>query len=324
MKAEELNNKSDETRSLEMVNALRSNIASVFLGNEKAIDDVLVALFSGGHLLIEDVPGVGKTTLAHALARSIGGTYRRIQFTSDLLPSDIIGVNLFNQNAKDFRFVPGPLFANVVLADEINRTNPKTQSALLEAMGEEQVTVDGESHPVPDPFLVIATQNSFEYHGTYPLPESELDRFFMCIDVGYPERDSEKAIVGRLQREDPVRELGAVIFPQDVIDIRTRAQNVKLDESLLDYILDLAEQTRKSDLFSLGVSPRGAMYLHRAARAHALLQGRQFCIPDDIKNLVLLVWSHRVVPSGMYSASKTGDNAKQILRDMIDTFPVPL
>ena len=307
-----------------IIEKIRKNIGLVFYSKQEVVDLVLTCLLSGGHLLIEDVPGVGKTTLAHALAISIGGTYRRIQFTSDMLPSDIIGVSIYDPTSQRFVFKPGPIFANIVLADEINRTSPKTQSALLEAMGEEQVSVEGETHPLPDPFLVIATQNSMEFYGTYPLPESELDRFFMCIEIGYPDSSMEMGIIAREMREDPVRHLKATVSPGETLLLRMEAERVRVDPSLSEYILSLAHRTRGSELLALGVSPRGAMYLHRAIRSYALIQGRSYVLPDDVKKLVLPIWSHRVVPSGAYTAPGSRKLARQVLKEIVEEFPVPL
>ena len=284
----------------------------------------LVALLARGHLLVEDVPGVGKTTLAHAIARSFHCSFQRIQFTSDLLPSDVIGVSVYNPVAQEFEFKPGPIFANIIVADEINRTTPKTQSALLEAMNESQITVDNRTHPLPNPFLVLATQNPIEHHGTYPLPESQLDRFLMRIRMGYPARSSEKEII-RNNAAGAVEQIQPLMDAADVMAMQESVSHVKVDESLLDYALDLIERTRQSEQLSLGVSPRGAVMLHRAAQARAFLEGRDYCLPDDFKRLILPVFAHRVVVSSRYvSTQKKSEQAEAILREIIDTTRVPL
>jgi MoxR-like ATPase len=281
-----------------------------------------------GHLLIEDVPGVGKTTLAQALARSFHCTFQRIQFTSDMLPSDVIGVSIFHPARGEFEFKPGPIFANVVLADEINRTTPKTQSALLEVMNEAQVTVDNHTHPVPRPFLVLATQNPADHHGTYPLPESQLDRFIMRLRMGYPARESEKEILreryGRESVENNIPRHGQ-LEAADVLEMQCEAEEVLVDESLLDYALDIVERTRQSKLLSLGVSPRGALMLRRAAQALAWISGRGYCLPDDFKRLILPVFAHRVVVSARHAGTqKNSTQAEEILAEIAATTAVPL
>jgi MoxR-like ATPase len=285
----------------------------------------LVALLARGHLLVEDVPGVGKTTLAHTLARSINCAFNRIQFTSDLLPSDVVGISVYNQSRGEFEFKPGPVFTNVLLADEINRTTPKTQSALLEAMNEEQVTIDNHTHPLPQPFMVIATQNPIEHHGTYPLPESQLDRFLMRIRVGYPAQESEKEIVRGLFGGSKVDQVRPVIAGDDVLALQEQAKQVAVDESLLNYIVAIVEKTRNSEYLSLGVSPRGSMALYRAAQSRALLNGRNYATPDDLKHLVTPVFSHRVVVSNRYASTlRKSFQADQILKDLLETVAVPL
>jgi MoxR-like ATPase len=304
---------------------LQRSIARVVKGKEEVIKLALTTLLARGHLLIEDVPGVGKTTLAHALARSFHCSFQRIQFTSDMLPSDVIGVSVYNPVAQEFEFKPGPIFANIIVADEINRTTPKTQSALLEAMNESQITVDNRTHPLPKPFLVLATQNPIEHHGTYPLPESQLDRFLMRIRMGYPARESEKQIIRNHSAAGSADQLAPLMDAADVIAIQETVANVKVEESLLDYALEVVERTRQSEQLTLGVSPRGAVMLHRAAQARAFLEGRDYCLPDDFKRLILPVFAHRVVVSSRYvSTQKKSDQAEAILREILDTTRVPL
>jgi MoxR-like ATPase len=307
---------------------LQRSISRVVKGKEEVIQMALVALLARGHLLVEDVPGVGKTTLAHAIARSFHCSFQRIQFTSDLLPSDVIGISVFNHVAQEFEFKPGPIFANFIVADEINRTTPKTQSALLEAMNESQITVDNHTHPLPTPFLVLATQNPIEHHGTYPLPESQLDRFLMRIRMGYPARASEKEII-RNNAATPGNTAADRIEPlmdaADVSGMQESVSRVKVDESLLDYALDIIERTRQTEQLSLGVSPRGAVMLHRAAQARAFLEGRDYCLPDDFKRLIVPVFAHRVVVSSRHvSTQKKSEQAEAILREIVDSIRVPL
>jgi MoxR-like ATPase len=304
---------------------LKRSISRVVKGKEDAIQLALTTLLARGHLLIEDVPGVGKTTLAQALARSFHCTFQRLQFTSDMLPSDVIGVSVFDPVRQNFEFKQGPIFANVVLADEINRTTPKTQSALLEAMSESQVTVDNHTHHLPDPFLVVATQNPIEHHGTYPLPESQLDRFLMRIRMGYPARASEKEIIRNGSSASPAESVSASMDAADVLAMQESVKQVKVDESLLDYALEIVERTRTSEQLSLGVSPRGAVMLHRAAQARAFLEGRDYCLPDDFKRLILPVFSHRVVVSSRYvSTQRKSAQAEAILDEILETTRVPL
>jgi MoxR-like ATPase len=304
---------------------LQQSIARVVKGKEEVIQLALTALLARGHLLIEDVPGVGKTTLAHALARSFHCSFQRIQFTSDMLPSDVIGVSVYNPGPREFEFKPGPIFANVIVADEINRTTPKTQSALLEAMNESQITVDNHTHPLPRPFLVIATQNPIEHHGTYPLPESQLDRFLMRIRMGYPSRASEKEIIRNNAGLSGGEQVEAMMEAADVMAMQESVSHVKVDDSLLDYALEIVDRTRQSEQLTLGVSPRGAVMLHRAAQSRAFLEGRDYCLPDDFKRLVVPVFSHRVVVSSRYvSTQKKSGQAEGILREIVDTTRVPL
>ena len=304
---------------------LQRSIATVIKGKDEAIQNAIVALLARGHLLIEDVPGVGKTTLAQALARSFHCSFQRIQFTSDLLPSDVIGISVFNQITQEFEFKPGPIFANVVLADEINRTTPKTQSALLEAMNEAQVTVDNHTHLLPQPFLVLATQNPIEHHGTYPLPESQMDRFMLRIRMGYPSRESEKEILRNASSGQGAGAVQAVIEAQDVLAMQEAARRVRVEESLLDYALEIVERTRQTEQLLLGVSPRGAVMLQRAAQARAFVEGRDFCLPDDFKQLIVPVFAHRVIVNTRYvSTQKKSEQAETILREIVESTPVPL
>ena len=300
-------------------------ISRVVKGKEDVIQLALTTLLARGHLLIEDVPGVGKTTLAQALARSFHCSFQRIQFTSDLLPSDVIGVSVYNPTTQGFEFKPGPIFANIIVADEINRTTPKTQSALLEAMNESQITVDNHTHPLPKPFLVLATQNPIEHHGTYPLPESQLDRFLMRIRMGYPDRESEKNILRNNAGPSPAESVAPMMDATDVLAMQEAVSHIKVEESLLDYALEIVERTRQTEQLSLGVSPRGAVMLHRAAQARAFLEGRDYCLPDDFKRLIVPVFSHRVVVSSRYvSTQKKSEQAEAILREILETTRVPL
>ncbi len=304
---------------------LQRSIGRVVKGKQDVIQLALTALLARGHLLIEDVPGVGKTTLAQALARSFQCSFQRIQFTSDMLPSDVIGVSVFNPAAQEFEFKPGPIFANIIVADEINRTTPKTQSALLEAMNESQITVDNHTHPLPKPFLVLATQNPIEHHGTYPLPESQLDRFLMRIRMGYPARESEKEIIRNGSGHGTAEKIGAMMDAANVVAMQEAVAQVKVDDSLLDYALEIIDRTRQSEQLNLGVSPRGAVMLHRAAQARAFLEGRDYCLPDDFKQLIIPVFAHRVVVSSRYvSTQKKSEQAEAILREMLETTRVPI
>jgi MoxR-like ATPase len=309
----------------ELLIRVQQSVRSVIRGKDEVIQLALVGLLARGHLLIEDVPGVGKTTLAHALARSFDCAFQRIQFTSDMLPSDVIGVSIFSQQTQRFEFRPGPIFANIVLADEINRTTPKTQSALLEAMNENQVTVDNHTSPLPQPFMVMATQNPIEHHGTYPLPESQLDRFLMRVTIGYPSAASEKEILQDFADSDPMANVRPVMTGPEVVELQNRVRRVKVDSELVDYTLAVVEKTRQHEYLSLGVSPRGSMSLYRAAQALAFLEGRNYCIPDDFKRLIIPVFCHRCVVSSRYiSTLKKSDQARAIVEDILNGTPVPL
>jgi MoxR-like ATPase len=304
---------------------LEEGLRRVIRGNGEAVHMALVALLSHGHLLIEDVPGVGKTTLAHALARSLNCEFHRVQFTSDLLPSDVIGTSVYNQHRESFDFKPGPVFANILLADEINRTTPKTQSALLEAMNERQVTVDNCTYPLPDPFMVIATQNPVEHHGTYPLPESQLDRFLMRIRMGYPGREGEKEILQRSQVRDGVESMEPVATADQVRQMQDAVCRVAVEEPLINYMLAIVGKTREHENLALGVSPRGSQALYRAAQALAFLEGRRYCIPDDFKRLATSVCAHRVVVSTRYATTlKKSEQGEAVVREILESTEVPL
>jgi MoxR-like ATPase len=308
-----------------LLTRLKDSIAHVVRGKDEVIQLALVALFAHGHLLIEDVPGVGKTTLAHALARSLNCSFQRIQFTSDLLPSDVIGVNIYNQQTQLFEFRAGPIFAQIVLADEINRTTPKTQSALLEAMNENQVTVENHTYPLPQPFMVVATQNPVEHHGTFPLPESQLDRFLMRIRIGYPDLAHEREILRSLTTSEPLANIHPVLSAQEVIGIQEAARKVVVDEALMNYALAVVDQTRHNQHLTLGVSPRGTLALYRAAQGLAILEGRSYSIPDDFKQLFIPVLAHRCVLSQRQSSLAKGIHlAEEILQEIVDSTPVPL
>jgi len=311
--------------STELLARLQRSIQTVIRGKDEVIRLALVTLFARGHLLIEDVPGVGKTMLARTLARSFNCAFHRIQFTSDMLPSDVLGISVFSQQTQRFEFRPGPIFANIILADEINRTTPKTQSALLEAMNEYQVTADNRTYTLPHPFMVVATQNPIEHHGTYPLPESQLDRFLMRLKMGYPRAESEKEILRNFADSEPLSKVEPAMNAEEVVAVQQAVRRVAVDDALVSYTLAVVEKTRQHEYLSLGVSPRGSMMLYRAAQALALVEGRNYCIPDDLKRLVLPVLAHRCVVSSRYiSTLKKADQAESILQEIIDSTPVPL
>jgi len=306
------------------IQVLQENIQKVIIGKPEAVRLSLVALLARGHLLIEDVPGVGKTTLAHSLARSLGGTFQRIQFTSDLLPSDILGVSIYDQRTGEFQFKPGPIFANVVLADEINRTTPKTQSSLLEAMNDFQVSVDHRTYKLPRPFIVLATQNPLEYQGTYPLPESQRDRFLLRIRIGYPQEVDEKRILQGRRAVSSVEELGPVISAEEVLVLQRCVERVRVDESLVDYLMAIVQATRRSEALALGVSPRGSLSLHRAAQALAFIEGRDYCIPDDIKSLAISALAHRVMAKTRWRLGEgRTEEEEEILWEILQETPIP-
>ncbi|MDQ6787806.1 MAG: MoxR family ATPase [Acidobacteriota bacterium] len=309
----------------EKISRLQAAIETVIKGKSETVKLALVALLAKGHLLIEDVPGIGKTTLANALARALDLSFQRIQFTSDLLPSDVIGLSIFNQQTSDFEWKPGPIFANIVLADEINRATPKTQSALLEAMSEEQITIEGVSRPLPLPFMVVATQNPAEHHGTYPLPESQLDRFMLRLHVGYPNKADERDILRDRERENPLSFVQAVMSEADILELQQSSTKVRVDESLVDYLLNIVAQTRENDALELGISPRGTLSLFRSAQAFALIEGRDYCIADDIKRLVLPVFAHRLIVNTRNTNPKRRSfEAEQILQDILQKTNVPI
>ena len=304
----------------ESLKILHERIESVIKGKSNAVKMAIVALISKGNLLLEDVPGVGKTTLAFTLAKATNCSFQRIQFTSDLLPTDIIGVNIYNPDTREFEFRKGPLFSNIVLADEINRTNPKTQSALLEAMNERRVSVEGTTYTLPDPFMVIATQNPIEYHGTFPLPESQLDRFMLHIKLGYPAPEYEKHIVLEQSRFEVIESMEPVISTTEIVKMQQEVDTVKIDESLLDYIMSIITETRRREKVRLGVSPRGGQFLVKVARANAYYEGRDFVIPADIKEPAPLVLGHRIILKTRTYIS----DAEDIIKEIIDRIPVPL
>jgi MoxR-like ATPase len=305
-----------------LLSRLQDNIGSVLLGKPDLIRLSLIALLAEGHLLLEDVPGVGKTLLAKALARSLDCTFHRIQFTPDLLPSDVLGTSIFHQPSSEFVFQPGPVFAQIVLADEINRATPRTQSALLEAMSERQVSIDGKTRPLGPPFLVLATQNPFEFEGTYPLPESQLDRFMMRLAVGYPDRSAERDILLQHRAGEPVDHLQSVIGTADVLALQARVRQVRVDASLADYVLDLVDATRSHPEVTLGASTRAGLSLYRATQAAALIDGRDYVIPDDVKRLAPAVLAHRILTRGFRQSSRD-DTAAAVLREILETTPVP-
>jgi len=304
---------------------LEASLQKVIRGKDDVLRLALISIFARGHLLIEGVPGVGKTTLGQALARAIDCSFQRVQFTSDMLPSDVLGISIYSAIEQRFEFKRGPVFANVVLADEINRTTPKTQSALLEAMNEGQVTVDSHSFPLPQPFLVIATQNPVEHHGTYPLPESQMDRFLMRVRMGYPDGEAEREILRSQGGAAQLENLEPVLTGADVLEMQHAVTRVRVDESLVSYTLQIVRKTRDSEHLSLGVSPRGSQMLYRAAQASAFLDGRDFCTPEDFKPLVVPVFAHRVAVSTLYSSTlKTSEQTDQVVRDIVESVPVPL
>jgi MoxR-like ATPase len=303
---------------------LETAVGAAIHGKPEVVRLSMVCLLARGHLLIEDVPGVGKTTLAQALARSVSCRFHRLQFTSDMLPSDVLGVTIYNAHSEAFEFKPGPIFSNFLLADEINRTTPKTQSALLEAMNESQVTIDGSSHFLPRPFMVIATQNPVEHHGTYPLPESQLDRFLMRLRIGYPDAASERLILRNAPRE-PAAAVTSGLIADDVLRLQDAVHRVTVDETLIDYMLAIVERTRTHESLTLGVSPRGSQGLYRAVQAVALVEGRDYAIPDDVKRLAVPLFAHRVVINTRTTlVQRRADSGERIIEEILSQVDVPL
>jgi MoxR-like ATPase len=307
---------------LDLIARLQQNISSVVLGKSDAVRLAVVALLAGEHVLLEDVPGVGKTLMGKAIARSLAGLFHRIQFTPDLLPADITGSSVYNNQTHEFTFCPGPIFANVVLADEINRATPRTQSALLESMSERQVSADGQTHPLPRPFMVIATQNPVEFEGTYPLPESQLDRFLLRIPLGYPEREVELRVLSSHREGEPVDSLAPALDCQQVTALQAAVRQVAVEDSINEYVLDIIEATRHCDELRIGASTRGTLALYRAAQATALVAGRQFVVPDDVKQLTIPVLAHRVIPKG-YLHGGQREVIESLIERLVDGVPAP-
>ena len=307
---------------IEKLRALQRNVESVLLGKGQTVRQVLVALLARGHVLLEDVPGVGKTILSRAIARSIDCTFNRIQLTPDLLPSDILGVSVYDQAGGQFIFKPGPIFAHLVLVDEINRTTPRTQSALLEAMNEAQVSTDGKTYPLGPPFMVLATQNPYEFEGTYFLPESQLDRFMLRVRVGYPDKETELEILRRQPGQGRLNELTPVITVEQVVRLQQQVQQVQVDQAILEYILAIATATRRSEELTVGLSPRGSLALLQAARAQALLEGRTFVVPDDVKDLAVPVCAHRLISQSLAHDGPVAAS-EGIFEKILETVPVP-
>jgi MoxR-like ATPase len=305
-----------------LIAKLQNNVAQVVLGKDEVIRLAVVALLAGEHVLLEDVPGVGKTLTGKAMARSVSGEFHRIQFTPDLLPTDITGSSVFNSRTQEFTFNRGPIFANIVLADEINRATPRTQSALLEAMSERQVSVDGQTNPLPRPFMVIATQNPAEFEGTYPLPESQLDRFLLRIPVGYPAREIELQVLSSHREGEPVDNLQPVLTCEQIVSLQGDVRSVKVDDSINNYLLDIVESTRRCDDLHVGVSPRGALALYRAAQASALVAGREYVVPDDVKSLAVPVLAHRVISKG-YLHGGQREAVEALIERLVDEVRVP-
>ncbi|MDP5274875.1 AAA family ATPase [Chengkuizengella axinellae] len=305
----------------EMIEKVIQNIERVIIGKREAVEKVLIAFISQGHVLIEDIPGVGKTMLVRALAKSIDCSFNRIQFTPDLLPTDITGISMYNQKTRDFEFRPGPLMSNIVLADEINRTSAKTQSALLEAMAERSLTVDGMTYKLPNPFLILATQNPFEYEGTYVLPEAQMDRFSVRIQLGYPSKTQEVTMLERVQKVHPIKSLKAVLFKEELIELQKKAREIHVDAALREYIVQISKTTRHHPHLQLGVSPRASIDLMKAAQSLALIRGRTYVVPDDIKELILPVFAHRIVLK--QNIEMTGLSTISVLTKIKEELPIP-
>lgn len=305
-----------------LIQGLERNITSAILGKQETVRLAIVALLAQGHLLVEDAPGVGKTSLAKALARSIDCEFKRLQFTPDMLPSDILGSSVFLPSLGEFEFRPGPIFTNVLLADEINRTTPRTQSALLEAMSEGQVSVEGKTHPLAEPFFVLATQNPYEFEGTYPLPENQLDRFMLCIEIGYPIREVERSVLTNHRDGEPVDKLKPAITSDQLRQLQRAARSIRVDDAINDYMLDIIHATRAHEQLQLGVSTRGAITLYRAAQSLALVEGRTYVIPDDVKRLAVPVLAHRVVVKGVLHEGRR-DRAQMVINQILSKTRVP-
>ncbi|KHF38467.1 AAA family ATPase [Halalkalibacter okhensis] len=310
------------TAAVERIEKVIENIELVVVGKRKEIELSLVALFAGGHVLLEDVPGVGKTMMVRTIAKSLGAEFKRIQFTPDLLPSDVTGVSIYNQHKQQFEFRPGPIMANVVLADEINRTSPKTQSALLEALEESSVTVDGETLQLEKPFFVMATQNPIEYAGTFPLPEAQLDRFLIKLDLGYPTALEELEVLERLQHKHPLEDIKPVMTTAEVVEIQSEITKVLVSEDVKMYMIDLVHETRKNQLVELGVSPRGTIALMKASQAYAFMKGREYVLPDDVKHLAPYVLGHRMM---LTAESKMSNRSQQeVLSSILEQVRIPV
>jgi MoxR-like ATPase len=307
---------------VDVAKRLRQNIQKVIVGKDEAIQMALVAVLCEGHVLIDDVPGIGKTTLAKALAISLGSSFKRIQFTPDLLPSDVTGLNWFNQKSQEFEFRPGPVTSQVVLADEINRATPRTQSALLEAMQERQVTVDGVTRPQPRPFLVLATQNPVELEGTFPLPEAQIDRFMLCVAIGYPSEEDENVILDRFRKHDPLEELEAVTTPEEIIKLQEERRDIRVEATVRSYIVKVARETREHPEIELGASPRATLALYQSAQAWAAIQGRAYVLPDDVKTMAPYVLTHRLMIAPQ--AQLRGRRPEELIGDIVDSVPVPV
>jgi MoxR-like ATPase len=307
---------------VDLARKLRENIQKVIVGKDEVIDLALSAILCEGHILFEDVPGIGKTTLARALSTSLGCTFQRIQFTPDLLPSDVTGINWFNQKEQTFQYRPGPVMSQVVLGDEINRATPRTQSSLLEAMQERQVTVDGVTRPTPRPFFVLATQNPIELEGTFPLPEAQLDRFLLCLQVGYPDKEEEEQILLRFGASDPLEDLKPVLTPQEVIEMINERKDIRVEDSIRSYVLDITRATRARAEIELGASPRASLGLYQTSQAWAAIQGRDYVIPDDVKKVAPFVLTHRLIISPQ--AQLRGRDPSELIKDIVSEVPVPV
>lgn len=302
---------------------LKENISKVIMGKEEQIEKILLCLYCGGHILLEDIPGTGKTTLAKALARSLDCSFKRIQFTPDLLPSELTGINYYNQKEQAFQFRPGAIFTNILLADEINRATPRTQSSLLECMEERQCSVDGVTYPMAQPFLVVATQNPVEIQGTFPLPEAQLDRFFMKLSLGYPDAQQERAMLTAYQLQSPLNSLAPVCVGQDILEVQKQVAQVRVSQPVAAYIVSLAGATRRHEKIRLGISPRGVIALMRASQAKAAMQGRDYVLPDDVKSVFLDISAHRIICRG-YQMGQADDVSKECLSEILVQTPAPV